>query len=153
MKTLKRYIEEGRIYHTSTSTKNRAEIFSDADTAGQVIEEIYRLRENRHLYLLAFVIMPEHLHLLCQPLDKNISLIMRHIKRNSSMNLKRYHGLPTPIWTKRFFDEIIETPESVLTVIEYIHYNPVKAGLVTEPEDYPFSSANPKYEVDWEKVL
>ena len=69
------------------------------------------------------------------------------------MNLKRYHGLATPIWTKRFFDEIIETPESVLTVIEYIHYNPVKAGLVTEPEDYPFSSASPKYEVDWERVL
>ena len=153
MKTLRRYIEEGSIYFTTSLTKGKRKVFSDPEAALEVISQIYRLRENGNMNLLAFVVMPEHFHLLCQPLDKNISLIMRHIKRNSSYNLCRAMDLQPPLWVKRFHDEILDTREGVLETIEYIHYNPVKRGLVDKPENFPFSSANPEFDLDWEDVL
>jgi putative transposase len=103
--------------------------------------------------LLAFVVMPEHLHLLCQPLDKDISLIMRHIKRNSSFNICRLLNIKAPIWVKRFHDEVMTTYDGVIETINYIHLNPVTRGLVERPEDYPFSSAYQGFELDWEGVL
>ena len=127
--------------------------FSNPEAALEVISQIYRLKEKGHMNLLAFVVMPEHLHILCQPLDKDISNIMRHIKRNSSYNLQRSLGIQPPMWVRRFHDEIVVTYEGILETIEYIHYNPVKRGLVENPEDFPFSSANVKYDVDWDKVL
>jgi len=153
MKTLRRYIKEGSIYFTTSLTKGKRKVFSDPGAALEVISQIYRLRENGNMNLLAFVVMPEHLHLLCQPLDKDISLLMRHIKRNSSYNLCRAMALQPPLWVKRFHDEVVEDREGVLETIEYIHYNPVKRGLVNEPENFPFSSANPDFDLDWEDVL
>jgi putative transposase len=153
MKTLRRYIEEGAVYFTTSLVSGKRKIFDNPEAAVRVIHEIYRLREKGAMHLLAFVVMPEHFHLLCQPLDKDISNIMRHVKRNSSFNLHRDLGIETPIWVKRFHDEVVDSEEGLRRNIEYIHFNPVKRGLAVNPEDYRFSSAYSQYEVDWEKVF
>lgn len=125
----------------TTNIKNRKSIFSNDPFALEAVETLYRIKLLYLFELYGFVIMPDHCHLLLRVLaPAKISTIMKQWKSGVSFNI----GLG-PIWQSRFH---IRTPDDVYAALRYIHMNPVKAGLVTEPHLYPWSSANERWEVD-----
>ncbi|HYF50257.1 MAG TPA: transposase [Planctomycetota bacterium] len=102
---------------------------------------------------VGFVIMPNHVHALVWfTRQGQSSEFMKVWKQRSSVLIKQYllRFLPQyaqtfpaddPVWQRRSYDFNVVTEKKVLEKLEYIHNNPVKAGLVTEPCEWPFSSA------------
>jgi hypothetical protein len=86
--------------------------------------------------------MPDHVHMLFTPLrDGNgwpypIQKILKMIKGTSARDINRLFGRVGPVWQDESFDHVLRSQDSLEEKIEYIRMNPVRAGLVQEPEDY-----------------
>jgi putative transposase len=88
--------------------------------------------------VFAYVIMPDHLHLLVQPTMKNISECMRSLKTNASRDINRYihnAGPGTRVmsrerfsWQEKFYDHVIENDDDLINHVEYIRYTPLLAN-------------------------
>jgi len=93
----------------------------------------------------AYVIMPDHVHLLIWPRqrDYSISEILRAVKRPMSFRAHRQGFIAEPgFWLPGGgYDRNITTPQAVHSEMAYIHANPVRKGLCARPEGWRFSSA------------
>lgn len=97
--------------------------------------------------IYAFVIMPDHFHAIIQPGEEfNISVIMNKIKGNFGNKYNKITGREGKVWQSRFYDEGIRDRKELLSKIEYVHNNPVRAGIVKTAGEYEFSSYNYYYE-------
>jgi putative transposase len=103
--------------------------------------ELYRIRDKADIH--AFVIMPNHFHLLIGiPEGSSISSYMRDLKKRIAYEYFKVFNLsPVKFWQGRFDCFDITSEETYNTKLNYIHYNPVKKGLVERPEDWEYSSA------------
>jgi len=135
---------------TTSVTVNREPIFEDSKALDIQLEAILFGRRQQWYYLLAFVIMPDHLHLIIIPKDKNISECMKSIKGFSARRINKAFGRKGSIWQSGFYDYIIDSEEKVLNRIRYIEENPVRKGMVMQPEDYKYSSIRYRDETDFE---
>ena len=91
--------------------------------------------------LFAWVIMPNHAHILIRPLQgRPISEIMQSLKSFTSHEANKILGRKGHFWSKEYFDRYIRSPKHFLAVVRYIEENPVKARLYQHPEDWKFSS-------------
>jgi putative transposase len=91
--------------------------------------------------LLAYVIMPDHFHIIIIPAGKNASQIMQGLKGYTSRVLNSINGGKGSVWQRGYYDYILDSEEKVLTKIRYIEGNPVRKGLTERAEEYEFSSA------------
>jgi REP element-mobilizing transposase RayT len=96
----------------------------------------------RTISLHAAVVMPDHVHLLFTALrDANgwtfaLPEILKAIKGCSARSINKLSGRTGPVWQDESFDHVLRGDESLRETIEYIRQNPVRKGLVEEPEDY-----------------
>lgn len=89
----------------------------------------------------AYVLMPNHVHLLATPhREGGISKMMQYLGRQYVQHVNRTYGRSGTLWERRFLASLVET-ECLLPLYRYIESNPVRAGLVAEPEHYRWSSA------------
>jgi len=89
----------------------------------------------------AYVLMPNHVHLLATPqIEGGISKMMQYLGRQYVQHVNRTYGRSGTLWERRFLASLVET-ECLLPLYRYIESNPVRAGLVAEPEHYRWSSA------------
>ena len=151
---LRRYYLPDRIVFVTTSTKNKASIFQNAENACILIGLLYALRRENRLKLYAFVVMPDHLHFIFAAIPpENLSTILHKLKRRSSREIHKTSKVERTLWERRFFDRIIRNEEEFAKAIDYIYCNPVNADSSETPEAYPFSSACPKWETDLREYL
>jgi REP element-mobilizing transposase RayT len=106
-------------------------------------------RSQQWYYLLSFVVMPDHMHLIIIPRDKNISESMKSIKGFSARKINEVFSRRGSIWQKGFYDYILDSEEKVLSRIGYIENNPVRKGIVINSEDYKYSSIRYREETDF----
>lgn len=151
--TQRRYhIPEG-IYFITTNTANHVSWFTEDALCYIVMEHILLNALVKRFTVFSFVVMPDHLHLLLQTLGPNISECIRSLKTNCSREINRYlrnadlerstagvdtRGAEVFRWKPRFYDHVTRDIRDFYSHLEYIRNNPVKAGLVTRPEDYPY---------------
>jgi len=91
--------------------------------------------------LVAYVLMPSHLHAILFINGKTLSNLIRDFKKYTAQKaLFDICGMQL-IWQQRYDRQIIISEKVLLTKINYIHMNPVKAGLVKEPQDWKWPSA------------
>jgi len=89
----------------------------------------------------AYVLMPNHVHLLATPqVEGGISKMMQYLGRQYVQHVNRTYGRSGTLWERRFLASLVET-ERLLPLCRYIESNPVRAGLVADPEHYRWSSA------------
>lgn len=87
--------------------------------------------------------MPDHFHVIIEPGSEfNISVIINKIKGNFANKYNRITGREGEVWQSRFFDEGIKSRQELMQKIEYIHNNPVRAGIADSAGKYEFSSYN-----------
>jgi REP element-mobilizing transposase RayT len=91
--------------------------------------------------LIAYVFMPSHLHLILATKGRALSAFMRDFKKYTAQKSLINYCKSSKIWQDRYDRQIIVTHEVLSTKMQYIHNNPVKAGLVDSPEKWPWSSA------------
>jgi putative transposase len=92
----------------------------------------------------AWVILPDHIHWLLCPGSADYSDAVSVFKRGVGCEMKR-NGLLSKggkLWQDRFWEETIRDDEHFRNSVEYIHYNPVKHGLVSSPREWGYSSFN-----------
>ena len=103
-----------------------------------------KLREASRDYAVAihsFVLMTNHVHLLCTPTNENgISHMMQGLGRYFVRYINEAYGRTGTLWEGRFKASMVNSEPYLLTVSRYIELNPVRAGMVTHPAEYPWSS-------------
>ena len=116
-----------------------------AEIAGEVESCILRgARELGQYTVFAYVIMPNHVHLLIEP-RLSLRRITAGIKGTSAYRANRLlRRIGQPFWQSESFDHWVRTPTEGEKISRYIEDNPVKAGLATSPEKWPWSSAAKK---------
>ena len=98
--------------------------------------------DGRRYRLIAWVIMPNHVHVLIQTLPGHpLSHIVHSWKSFTSKEANALLARTGRFWQPEYFDRAIRDEHHLTTAIRYIHENPVKAGLVASSEDWLFSSA------------
>jgi REP element-mobilizing transposase RayT len=99
-------------------------------------------RELRHYRLHAFVVMPNHIHLLIAPL-RPVGRLTNSLKGTSARKCNRILGRTgIHFWRDESFDRWVRTTNEFERIRAYIEQNPVTAGLVEKPENWPWSSAS-----------
>ena len=107
----------------------------------EVVEEALWFGYGKRYILDAYVVMSDHVHLLLTPLfDWNLSKILQGIKGYTSREINKLLSRKGSFWQDESFDHLVRHEAGWLDKFDYIHNNPVKAGLVDIPEDYEFSS-------------
>ncbi len=91
--------------------------------------------------IVAFCLMPTHLHLLLKQLKENgISIFMSNILNSYARYFNTKHDRKGPLWEGKFKNVLVKTDEQLLHLTRYIHLNPVTAYLVDKPEEWSASS-------------
>jgi REP element-mobilizing transposase RayT len=93
--------------------------------------------------------MPDHIHLIIVPSEKNISECMKSIKGFSARQINRLLDRAGSIWQEAFYDHILDTEEKVVHKIKYIEENPERKGIVTHAEDYEYSAIKYRDQTDF----
>lgn len=136
-------------YFATTKTWGNRALFRVAGVAEIVAGRIVECRTEGAYLLHEFVVMPDHLHVLLTPGDAvTLEKAMQIIKGGSSFNIHRLRGHAIQIWLPGFHDWTIRDSADYQAKREYIRMNPVEAGLVERPEDWPFGSACGRFELD-----
>ena len=137
---------ESGIYHIMLRGINKQQIFFDAQDYKKFIQILIDCKEISKFELYAYCLMDNHIHLLMKENEECISDIMKRIgcKFVYWYNAK-YHRVGH-LFQDRFRSEPVETDEYFLSVLRYIHNNPVKANMVRECSQYEYSSYNWYYE-------
>lgn len=93
--------------------------------------------------LIAYCIMPTHIHLvLKQLLDNGITDYMGTVLKSYSKYFNKKYERKGPLWENRFKNILIESDEQLLHLTRYLHLNPVSAGIADSPEQWEHSSYN-----------
>ena len=130
--------QETRTYLVTAVTAERRSLFQVTATAELLKQTILDYHNQGKFLLHAYVIMPDHFHILITPApDVSLEKAMQFIKGGFSFRLKS----KLDVWTRSFNESQISTEEKFLSCVRYIEENPVRRGLVVTPQDYPFSSA------------
>lgn len=143
------------------SCYQRLPLLSKDRTRNWLIESIIVAKEKYQYALWAYVIMPEHVHLLVYPLveNYNISLFLKAIKQSVVRRAKHYLEEHDRNWLDKLtvkcgsrevfkfwqagpgYDRNITSKNELLEKIYYMHNNPVRRGLVQTPNEWEWSSA------------
>jgi REP element-mobilizing transposase RayT len=109
---------------------------------GRIVEETLLHYDHERYRLIAWVIMPNHVHVLFQQWEGHLlSDVIGAWKSFSATKINKQLGLKGKFWFPDYFDRFIRDEQHFLTAIHYIHENPVKAGLVEHAEDWALGSA------------
>ncbi len=131
--------------------RKRIETFLDAGNGscalrdpriGKMVEEALFHFDGKRYRLLAWVLMPNHIHVLVEfepefPLHR----ILHGWKSYTAKEANKILEKSGPFWAKEYFDRFIRDSRHFENAMRYIHENPVRAGLVAKAEDWEFSSA------------
>jgi len=119
-------------------TLRRAPLLQDANVRSALRSAVAHVAARHPFRTLAFVVLPDHCHLLWQlpEHDGDFSLRVRLLKHHMS----RRKELSSPIWQKRFWEHLIRDEDDLRRHLDYIHYNPVKHGHVRMAREWADSS-------------
>jgi REP element-mobilizing transposase RayT len=124
------------LYFVTFNTHRRKRILANAKVHQRFVE-FARAGEKRGIAVGRYVIMPDHIHLfVSNNSDTALSQWVRLLKRD----LSRAILISPPHWQKGFFDHLIRNSESYSEKWEYVFQNPERAGLVADPDDWPWQS-------------
>jgi putative transposase len=149
--TIRRYYIPGSAVFITQVVQNREPVFRNPENVGLLREILRNVKELYPFVMLGYVFLLDHFHMIIQPMGEgNFSSIMHSLKSNYTREYKRRIGLlpsqSMKFWQKRFWDHVIRDDKDLENHLHYMHFNPVKHGLVRDPRDWQESSY-----IEWEK--
>jgi putative transposase len=127
------------LYFVTACVEGRRHILANHRVL-DAFQEFCRTGLDRGYFVGRFVLMPDHLHLFVavpQEIPHALSDWMKALKRSLTRVLDKM-GLSSPHWQKGFFDHVMRSVESYSEKWNYVRNNPVRAGLVSEADVWPF---------------
>jgi REP element-mobilizing transposase RayT len=109
----------------------------------RIVKDALHHFDGERYRLIAWVIMPNHVHVLIEQIDGfPLADIVHSWKSFAAKEINKRRDAGGQVWASDYFDRFIRDESHLAGAIRYIEENPVKAGLATRPEDWPFSSAS-----------
>lgn len=137
-------------YFVTVCTHERVPVFEDAVHASWVMTQIQQLFGPKHFAVIAYCVMPDHVHLLLEGLnaDADLRATMHSWKQKTGFTWSRRSR--SRLWQEGFYDYVLRDYDSVPGVMRYIVDNPVRRGLSSPESPYPFvgSSGYARAELD-----
>jgi putative transposase len=149
---------EGAFYHIIVRGNQRQNIFLDEADRRHYLERLQRYKNKCGFLLYAYVLMSNHIHLLIETPNDPISRIMQMINFTYTQCFNRKYGKVGHLFQGRYKSYLCDKDSYLLSLVRYIHNNPVRAGLVKDAGAYEWSShgdylQRTKGIVDTHKVL
>lgn len=127
--------------HIIVRGNNRQVCFADADDMAFYLGYLKKYSEKNGLEVHAWVLMTNHMHLLCTPkFEKSVSKTMQDMGRMYVLYFNKKYKRTGTLWEGRYKSSLIQAENYLLSVYRYIELNPVRAGMIDDPANYPFSS-------------
>lgn len=130
----------GATYHVINRGNHKDIIFRETEDYRTFLKFISITQEKYPFQLISFCLMSNHVHLQIQTIDYSLSNIMHHLSLSYSKYFNYKYNLVGHLFQNRYIAEIIEDLPYLLQTSRYIHLNPVKANIVTNPIEYFWSS-------------
>lgn len=140
MPRLPRPVGAGVTYHITARGNNGEVIFTEDADRYRYLARLAEAKRTYEMRIFAYVLMSNHVHLIAQTMQPNISSTIQSIHGRHATEFNRKLGRHGHLFGGRFKGRVVEWNEDLLQVTSYVHLNPVRAGLVEKPEDYPWSS-------------
>ncbi|MNJ99602.1 Transposase IS200 like protein [compost metagenome] len=141
MARLPRLVVPNQPHHIIQRGNDRQLVFRDT---ADYLEFLARLREAAKQFKVAvhaYVLMPDHLHLLATPVDQDgLSRMMQWLGRYYVPYYNRKYERSGTLWQGRYKATVVDAERYLMTCCRYIETNPVRGGLVAAAGDYPWSS-------------
>lgn len=132
----------GQTYLVTFTTHQRALIFKESGNAALMARSLHELKIWRDAELLAWILMPDHLHLLITlSYAETLQGIVQKVKSNTARELKGNDLGLGQVWASAFHDRALRRDEDIRAVARYMILNPVRAGLVARIGDHPYWNA------------
>jgi putative transposase len=160
---LHRYYGAGYAHFITTSCYQRLPLLGKPQNRDLFLRVLEQVRVRYRFVVAGYVVMPEHVHLLLgEPPHGDPSVVMQALKQGFARRLlSRLRAAASPqelslwrapldhgrIWQPRFYDFVVFTEKKRVEKLRYMHRNPVKRGLVLEPQQWSWSSF-PHYAYD-----
>lgn len=135
-----RVIHPDEIYHLTARGANRAAIFVDDDDRQRFLMRLGATARRRSWSCLAYCLMGNHVHLVVRGPGGALSSGMRDLLGGHGMAFNHRHGRTGHVFGERFHHVHVAHHRQLLATIRYVALNPVRAGLVARPEEWPWSS-------------
>ena len=130
----------GAVYHVTSRGDHREAIYADDTDRVQFLNVLALGLERFHAEVLAYCLMGNHYHLVLRTRQATLSLLMRHLNGVYTQTFNRRHGLSGHLFQGRFKAILVDTDAYLLQLCQYVELNPVRAGMVEQPGEWPWSS-------------
>ena len=138
----------GTYFITASAYQKMCLLQSDR-MADLFVDVLYWYRDQHKFLVHEFVVMPNHFHLLITPgAGFSLERAIQFVKGGFSFRARKELAFGGEVWQKSFYDRRVRDWAEFQQFQRYIHENPVRRGLVLVASEYPYSSANPKFELD-----
>ncbi|MEW6139357.1 MAG: transposase [Thermodesulfobacteriota bacterium] len=127
-------------YHVMNRGRRHEVIFPGRQDYERFVELLQASSTMFNVRIAAFCLMPNHYHLLVQTPDANLSRLMRHVDGVYTQRFNRLHECDGSLFRGRYKAIVVEADTYLLDLVRYIHRNPLRGGLVTRLDHYPWSS-------------
>ena len=131
---------ESGIYHIILRGINRQQIFEDEEDNQHFIETLLKYKEQCEYSIYAYCLMGNHLHILLKEGKEDLTLMLKRIAGSYVYWYNWKYHRSGHLFQDRFKSEVVEDDCYFLTVLRYIHQNPIKTGLCKKAEQYLYSS-------------
>jgi putative transposase len=166
-----RKAEEGKLYFATLTVAGWIDVFNRREYLDELIESIKFCQKKKGLLLYCYVIMPSHMHIIAARHGARLGDVLRDLKSYTATSLfdiiDKHPGESRKEWMQYLFKYFgrgvnqerqfwqhtnhpieLYSPKVISQKVEYIHNNPVKAGIVSQPEHCLYSSAHPEGPLD-----
>src|SRR6266403_985756 len=130
----------GAYYHVMNRGLSHQDIFLEDKGRESFLDLLSDITRLWKVEIYAYCLMNNHYHLLLSTAAGALSRPMRHLDGIYTQKFNRVHHRDGPLFRGRYKAILIDAEEHFLSVVRYIHHNPVVAGLVTDMNRYPWSS-------------
>ena len=135
---LEAYANPASTFNIVIDALERRRYFDVSSFNDQVVAVLRHLAVQYRCPIKIYCLMPTHLHLIIKPGIKPVVDLIGEFKKKTSDFARQTHAIEH-LWQRSFFDHRIRSGESEAEQIEYVRANPVRAGLVEHPDDWPWT--------------
>lgn len=144
------YVEQKRLFAATDDfldTNPNGPYWLREKEIAEIVAEAIHFRADKQYDLHTFTIMPNHVHMMMTLLPDSLVLfkVMQHLKKNAAIKSNKVLGRTgLEFWEEESYDHIVRDEAEFYRILNYILRNPVKAGLVKEWQQWPFTFAKPE---------
>jgi REP element-mobilizing transposase RayT len=128
----------GAVFHLTARLQNREPLFAGIE--GVVVRICQEATQRSDAELLAYAVMPNHLHLLLHQGRRPLSHYMQPLLRRVALLVHRRHSRDGHVFERRFRHAVCADPDYFRNAVAYVHLNPLRAGLCADPAEYQWTS-------------